>query len=466
MKAFRGLLVTVATAALLMFVWAPWACGQCPPGSSCPSGGCPAPGIQSLDVGGWRASPQSSQRVHGTAPEYVVKLKGGTGTLIYKDAEKGVILTAYHVIKGEPRTGFRVMFPTGEILDARAIDATDSTAIVRDVSADLTLLVTETSPRASVCPIALEPPKLGEQVTICGYGSDNRFAMTSARVRKYSSDGGTLIMSGEAKPGDSGGPIFSANGLVAVVSSSTWADARQPDETVGGHVGAIQKLCQTPPRFWGPWNAQTEQERIRSSADVEMERIRSSAQQQQQQPYPLPFPSGPDPGLLGRMSQAESRITSLESVAEAAKAAAANATTEAGKAFAEAVGAKASVAEEVEKATPGLIEKLSPGILGKVAEKFGWLNFGVPGLGLGLVGVIIFIILKDVRDYIKTGGQDKLIIQHAAGLLQRGSGLTRNTLDDRGADWLAARIDGLASRLDRFSPQQPPANPSQPIPPV
>ena len=242
-----GLLVIAAAATLLAFVWSAMARGQCGPSDpgrslfgvglpltppsivgvgnriqvwqrdargnvwmdygqsfasdeKCPNGGCPAPGTQQspLDVGGWRASPQSSQRVHGTAPEYVVKLNGGTGTLIYKDTGKGVILTAYHVVKGKPRTGFTVDFPTGEVLKAHAIDATDSQEIIRDLSADLTLLVTETSPRARPCPIAMEPPKPGESVTIGGYGSDRRYASTAGVVREYSADGDTLIMSGEA----------------------------------------------------------------------------------------------------------------------------------------------------------------------------------------------------------------------------------------------------------------------------
>ena len=407
MKTFRGILVAVATAALLMFVWAPWACGQGVP--------------PSLDTGGWRASPPANNlvcdpsnrncnpnnpncgpegcepkapagvnpavcRIKNVIGQEVVTGSGefmsyGSGTLIETANGRGLVVTCAHIFR-EGQGKVSCLFPDGKEYAASVVG--DKTG------ADLTAMLIA-DPGITPIQVGMANPPVRAMVTAAGYGPDGRYLKQSGLVMEVNQK--ELIMTGSARDGDSGGPILNAQGeLVGILWGTNGREIRATS------YPATDDFLQRAGRYLLPWNAQIND----PARDPRNQPPQVIIQPPQQQPYPLP--SGPDPGLLGRMSQAESRITSLEGVAEAAKAAAANATTEAGKAFAEAVGAKAAVAEEVEKATPGLIETAKEGLkekLGGVLTIVPWLKYGGIGLGVGF----LYLLLKTSGKRVSEGGK-------------------------------------------------------------
>ncbi len=88
--------------------------------------------------------------------------------------------------------------------------------------------------------IAAAPPAPGQWVQSCGFGSDGRYRCSRGQVLGYARTGNTqgyetLALSGAARLGDSGGPVFDAQGqLVAVVWGT---DGRT---VVGTYCGRIR----------------------------------------------------------------------------------------------------------------------------------------------------------------------------------------------------------------------------------
>lgn len=90
--------------------------------------------------------------------------------------------------------------------------------------------------------IAATPPLPGQWLQSCGFGSDGRYRCSRGQVLGYARTSNTqgyetLTVSGAARPGDSGGPIFDAQGrLVAVVWGT---DGRT---VVGTYCGRIRSF--------------------------------------------------------------------------------------------------------------------------------------------------------------------------------------------------------------------------------
>jgi len=152
-------------------------------------------------------------------------------------------------------------------------------------------------------------------------------------------------------------------------------------------------------------------------------------------------------------------------VADAAKEAAAKAQTEAGKAFAEAVGVKSEVgrvagatdqakevarqatstadaAQEQATAAQGAVEKLDQGLLERVGgfvrktavgllTRYGGWSLGIAGV---VVGLVIWLVRKDILDKLRNG--DPLLIEKLAAH-------TGNRLDDK----IAQMVGGLVERF-------------------
>jgi hypothetical protein len=95
--------------------------------------------------------------------------------------------------------------------------------------------------------VAAEAPKLGERLTSCGYGQVGSYAVNRGKVVSYAMREGTtqpnlVEISGVARFGDSGGPMFNEAGQLAGVLIGT-------DGTVvdGTHCGIVQALLSRAP---------------------------------------------------------------------------------------------------------------------------------------------------------------------------------------------------------------------------
>jgi hypothetical protein len=77
----------------------------------------------------------------------------------------------------------------------------------------------------SIVTVANQAPKVGDVLVSAGYGPNGQYATSHGRALGYGSlDGRThdvLVMSGSARQGDSGGPIFNAEGELAGVLFGT-----------------------------------------------------------------------------------------------------------------------------------------------------------------------------------------------------------------------------------------------------
>ncbi len=153
----------------------------------------------------------------------------GTGTLVHKDAAQGIVLTCAHLFRSSsPRV--RVTFPDGQSLDAEllAVDRAWDLGVLRLAA-----------PTAQPVSIAAQGPKPGELLASCGYGPSGRYWCNQGRALGYAqtattSTYETLALSGLAREGDSGGPVFNAQGELVAVLWGT--DGRSVQGTYCGRI--------------------------------------------------------------------------------------------------------------------------------------------------------------------------------------------------------------------------------------
>ena len=140
----------------------------------------------------------------------------GSGTVVDIDGAAAVIVTCAHLFR-EPASSVAVRFPDGVTLAAE-VKAIDQTW-------DLAALTIQADRQFGVAPVAISgvAPKPGDPLQSCGYGSDGEYSCNRGRAIGYgrtatTSSHETLELSGMARDGDSGGPVFNAQGeLVAVL---------------------------------------------------------------------------------------------------------------------------------------------------------------------------------------------------------------------------------------------------------
>lgn len=153
----------------------------------------------------------------------------GSGTLVAGDGRTGTVLTCAHLFReGSERVS--VTFAGGSPLAAELIGI--------DAAWDLAALRIA-APHVTPVKIAQQPPVPGEPLRSCGYGPDGRYWCNAGRALGYSrrSPAGTfetLELSGTAREGDSGGPVFNARGELAAVIWGT--DRRSVSATYSGRV--------------------------------------------------------------------------------------------------------------------------------------------------------------------------------------------------------------------------------------
>lgn len=135
----------------------------------------------------------------------------GSGVLVDINASQALVLTNWHVVR-DSRSAVLVQFPDGF--------QSAGTVLRVDATWDLAAIVIW---RPNVEPVELAPraPAIGEMLTIAGYGR-GPYREVSGGCTQYLSPGSGQPMElvelvGEARQGDSGGPIFNADGELAGV---------------------------------------------------------------------------------------------------------------------------------------------------------------------------------------------------------------------------------------------------------
>lgn len=168
------------------------------------------------------------------APEGAM-LSLGSGTLVDKNDEHGLVITNWHVVR-DARGPVEVVFPGGFRSTAR---------IVRmDRDWDLAALLISKPPVEAV-PLSTSPPKPGDPLSIAGYGS-GKYKLQSGRCTQYLSPGGNkpyemIELSAAARQGDSGGPIFNSRGELTGVLFG--AGDGKTSGSYGGRVDQFLRLA-------------------------------------------------------------------------------------------------------------------------------------------------------------------------------------------------------------------------------
>ncbi len=174
----------------------------------------------------------------------------GSGCLVGKDSQTGLIVTCNHLFDGENAQPI-VTFPNGQQFQGVLVAADP----INDLAA-----IAIAAPSADPVPLANYRPEKGERIYSAGFGSTetNRLAINAGVVEFYADRGDNTFpgihISGSVRPGDSGGPMFNDRGEVAAV---LWGGA-EGDGVVGtGSARMSAVLAQCPPgRVCQPYRIQ------------------------------------------------------------------------------------------------------------------------------------------------------------------------------------------------------------------
>ena len=136
----------------------------------------------------------------------------GSGVLVESGDAGGVLLTNWHVVRSH-RHGLTITWPDGSTAAGRVIAYDDAW----DLAA-----VAVPRPVAAPVPIAASAPRLGDRLTIAGYGPDGRYLEQTGAVTEYLSPTRFhprqfVEIRAAARQGDSGGPMFASDGELAGV---------------------------------------------------------------------------------------------------------------------------------------------------------------------------------------------------------------------------------------------------------
>ena len=471
---------------------------QCDKNGSCPGGVCPTQPRQQ-----WQA-PQRIQRapVRRAIRAFVCRIRNttrrsarknsycyGSGTLIAKGRDYGVVVTARHIFD-DGTDDLTVHFPDGQVCSAKPI--------VIGRKSDLACLLVTPRPNSPIATIATDYPKQGERLSFAGYGKDGQYREVSGTLigycgeNKSNSASNMIDMTGGARQGDSGGPLLNSAGeLVGVISST---DARTTQGTYNG------QLCKfvAENRYLFPWNAdladKKDARKHEANKPPDFGPIRLPGEQPPQQAPPVDLSQInkqlSDLAILQKdnrqlIDYQTTRLTDLESTADKARQLAegwpelqaamkkleitVGQASENGNKAVESVTAVAGLASEAvsiageavsiageanatvdaaldEDAPDGLVarlrsrihDRLQSTITAKLAAKAG-LPVG-PMFGLIAIAIVAgFWFLKREVDRAQNGQQI---------LAQRLADKTNTPLDNVAANALAAGMKSLADRLE------------------
>lgn len=172
----------------------------------------PAPAVAAVTRNPGQPRPAVCRVVCGVGQS----LEVGTGVLVRASGTTGLVLTAWHVVRGNFEA-VDVSFPDGSTTRARVV--------AWDQDWDLAALFVG-RPEGDPVEIAIQAPRLGDPLTIAGYGPAGVYREQTGRVTDYGSPtrkhaAQFVELEGTARSGDSGGPIFTADGQLAGVLFGT-----------------------------------------------------------------------------------------------------------------------------------------------------------------------------------------------------------------------------------------------------
>ncbi|MCR5163402.1 MAG: serine protease [Thermoguttaceae bacterium] len=163
----------------------------------------------------------------------------GTGTWIQLNADRNAVLTCAHLFVPGRSERITVYFPNLPPLPVR-IQALNREWDAALLTADAGVSFESTLPQAVL--LATSPPQQGDHLRFCGYGPTGSFLWNLGTLRGYcrlprAVGCYTMVLTGKARMGDSGGPIFTLDGLLAGVLWGT------DDQSVyGTWAGKIRQI--------------------------------------------------------------------------------------------------------------------------------------------------------------------------------------------------------------------------------
>jgi thioredoxin len=271
----------------------------------------------------------------------------GSGVLV-RWTDRIVVLTARHVIKDATR--IIVTFSTGRTFSARVLVASDW---------DCAVLELDGKPDATPAEVEMGQAAVfheGDRLESCGYGGpETQLAVNGGLFIGYRRPGtggdgrdDWFAMSGPARPGDSGGPIFNAHGRVVGVLWGTdgqmtigvqvgrlhvvLKEARFK-QTACGRDGCATGACGMPRNPTPPMDVQPEpfeqagqndpalpwrreiEAKERSNAGT-LNRIDAKLDALAKQPQASPSVSPPDPRVDEALRQAQAANAKLDAIAQ------------------------------------------------------------------------------------------------------------------------------------------------------
>jgi len=305
----------VMIAVLLAFVWPVVSQAQCPPGS------CPAPGYEQqqggpFGGGNWGTwSPPKSGDWQAKPPEYACHVHNASGSLIYKDANEGAVLTAYHVVQGGSPDNIPIRFPDGTSYKGNIYRSPEGKLAI-DKAFDL-VLIKIPAPQAKPCEMASDWPKKGEYVSAAGYDQGRTYRVRPGQLVTYKTAGyaapapttSTMEISVEAQGGQSGGPMLNSRGeLCGVVSRSSHRDPRSRAWTWGAAITRIGALC-SQPRMLYPWQRPQWRGDVEESIGQLQQGVEEAKRLPLPGPVPLPLPQSTD--LAERLARVEAQVEAI-----------------------------------------------------------------------------------------------------------------------------------------------------------
>ncbi len=174
----------------------------------------------------------------------------GSGTLVARDETTGVVITCWHIFRdegvGKVKVEFRKSCYWGNVIGKNPTWDLAAILIAR--------------PDVAPAPLATVWPRGGDTVHWAGYGPVGKYISKTGRVTQYLRAGTMaanelLELTGHARQGDSGGPVFNDRGELVAVLAVT--DGQTISGIYGGRVSDfLQKCCPggtcpTPRPRWG-----------------------------------------------------------------------------------------------------------------------------------------------------------------------------------------------------------------------
>jgi hypothetical protein len=184
-------------------------------------------------LGGAVPPAPTGQNIHPAVVRVIVTDRDGTtfgsGSLVAASGGVGLVLTNWHVVR-DVAGPITVLFPDGS--------GSLATVLRIDRDWDLAALAIR-RPNVQPIPLAMQPPRPGETLTIAGYGK-GWYRAASGSCTQYLSPGGNLPnemveLAASAREGDSGGPILNSRGELAGVLFGTGMG-----RTMGSYCGRVR----------------------------------------------------------------------------------------------------------------------------------------------------------------------------------------------------------------------------------